>query len=130
MVARPLQTSPAMLRVCSCGRHVRGLDPACPFCGALPPSAVDARISHRSRAALFASVGILGVACGARTDIGAPLRGDASEREDVSVPDASPEQCVNQGGHCTDSTQCCNSMACQAGQCAYVLFYGGPFPDE
>ena len=117
-----------MLRVCSCGRHVRAVDPTCPFCGVRTPGGAESRVTRRSRAAVFASVGLASVACGARTDLGGVVRADASEIEDAGTTDATA--CVAEGASCTESSQCCPSMMCETGQCGYVVFYGGPFRDE
>ena len=59
------------LRVCPCGRHVRTIDRACPFCGASASLAPE-RVSHgrRSRAAALACVAAVTVACAARTELG------------------------------------------------------------
>ena len=106
---------------------MRAVD-ACPFCGAEAPNVTERTVTRRSRAAVFATISLMGVACGARTDLGGIGAGDASDTADTSSPDATPE-CVGWGGDCTESSQCCPSMICLGEACsAPGVFYGGPFP--
>jgi hypothetical protein len=72
-----------MLVVCeTCGRHTRGA--RCAFCGAVAPVVRTRRVSRASRAVLFASAAAVGVACGARTELGAPEE-DASSPQDAAA---------------------------------------------
>ncbi len=67
-----------MLVVCKqCGRHAK-VQTACFFCGASLAShrgraADPMRRPHRSRVATFGALAALGIACGARTDLGGDI---------------------------------------------------------
>ena len=96
--------------------------------------------ARRSRSALFAVVAPSLVtatlsACGARTDVGYARADAAVDEEDASAADAGTDstpvaQCVDQGGFCTVSSECCSQMECLGDQCAYAVFYGAPFPRD
>ena len=90
-----------MLTVCTaCRRHTQGV--ACAFCGAAVAAPEIARTARGSRAAIFASVAAVGIACGARTDLGG---GGGSEHDAAAAIDAARD--------------------CQVS----VTVYGGPFGD-
>jgi hypothetical protein len=89
----------------------------------------------------------LAVACGARTELGIPERGDAAEGEDSSSDsqsspdspffDVAPfdtgsadvttdiiEECIPPGGRCTSASECCDSLPCMADMCGFAALYG------
>jgi hypothetical protein len=84
--------------LCVCGRHVLSRDACCPFCGATSRTRVPRLTGgRRSRAAIMVGTAALGVACGARTELGVIGRAqetdaaqDAADEDSAfSFPDAS-----------------------------------------
>jgi hypothetical protein len=142
------------LSLCSCGRHVRTSERACPFCGAaVVGDEARAVPGRRSRAAALVCVAALGVACAARTELGA-TPGDASSESgaDASTSDANADarddnaitpidvkqppldaidECLGPNEPCTQNSECCDGFCGGAHVCDMnVPPYGSPPPED
>jgi hypothetical protein len=138
------------LALCSCGRHVRTSDRACPFCGsAMHVEERRLPSGQRSRAAALACVAAITASCAARTGLDVTTVDDASadaaqrdapadaivdaREENPFVIDAQPadviDECLQQGATCTANSDCCSGFCGFHHECDMsVPPYGGSPP--